>query len=152
MLLMSIVTGIGVVFLVLGLIFKTINQPRHYGCSTTGVVVDLTINSFNYNRGMNERVGFTNNYKTARYPVYEYSVRGVVYRRANKVAYYTRSITKWIESGREFPVFYENKSPSKSMLGVGVMKTLGTVFICIGLGMISLGFSMLLILFIRATL
>lgn len=94
--------------------------------TTEGIIVDMCLNPANYNLGLEKSWTMINGMKVSvsmgscssshnmYYPVYEYVVNGVTYRRARGIGYSSLLAEKKI--GRTVTVFYDPNNPEKSKM------------------------------------
>jgi len=141
-----IVLGIGALVCVLGIVFKLIGKSPYSG-QTQGTVVGMCMNAYDFQHGGSGNVSaFISSGSSGtgtRCPVFEYTVNGIVYRRANPIAYNCSLVHKML--GQPRMVYYDPKQPEKASLSKNsVFCILGIVFISIGAVMLLAGGALLL--------
>lgn len=94
--------------------------------TTEGVIVDTCLNPLNYNLGLEKSWTMTNGMKASVsigahfpgrnicYPVYEYAVNGITYRRAGAIGYHRLFAEKKI--GKTVTVFYDPENPETAKM------------------------------------
>ena len=136
----------GIILAILGLIFKLISR-KPYSQSVLGIITDSCINAYDFNNGGTGKkyVGIGNSSGgSARYPIFEYKIGGVVYKRAHNVAYNAASVYRMINHSKT--VYYNSENPQYASLSKYDTKhILGFVFTIIGIVCIILGVVFILI-------
>jgi len=145
-----IVLIIGLVFLVAGAILLIIGKLT-WKCTakTTGMIVDMCYNAFDYNRGGSGKkavlVSTGNSGPNTRCPVFEYSVGGITYRHASNVSWNIGHIKRNMNKPRE--VFYNPENPNIATLsGLNVLKLLGTILCGVAALTLIVGLILLIVL------
>lgn len=136
-----IVMGIGALACILGFIFKLAARSP-YTEQTQGTIVGMCMNAHSFNRGgsgnIRGLISSGSSHTGTRCPVFEYSVNGRVYKRANPVAYNCYKIQKML--GETRTVYYAPEAPEKaSLVKNSVFGIMGTVFVSTGGAMILAG-------------
>lgn len=101
-------------------------RKKNNMATTEGIIVDMCLNPLNYNLGLEKSWTMTNDTKISVsvgayfpgfnicYPVYEYVVDGVTYRRAGAMGYHSWFADKKI--GKTVTVFYDPKNPKEAKM------------------------------------
>lgn len=140
-----ILLGIGAIILIIGAFFIIgSNLTWKYDGKTTGKIVDMCFNAYDYNRGESGRVAVGivsggGNGGTRR-PVFEYCVDGVTYRRAGNVGANPINIHRKIENQVPVNVYYKTEDPFNSTISkTSPLKIVGIVFVSCSVFLIFLG-------------
>lgn len=138
-----IMLGVGGFILILGVIFFFVGKRNHpYESQTMGYIVDMCMNAYNYNSGGggNTKMGIYIGGTGAgnRCPIFEYTVHGITYRRADNISWNISYINK--KMGQKIPVFYNPQNPAQATLSkISPLKIIGIVFTSVGLFCVVLG-------------
>lgn len=129
-----IVLGIGTLFCFMGIVFWLVGHRPCTG-QTDGTVIGFCRSAQSFNNGGFDKLstmpGSQNIGTRTRYPVIEYTVNGVLYRRANPVAYNCAMVQRLL--GQPRAVYYDPERPERASLSkYSVFRILGTIFIVIG--------------------
>lgn len=141
-----ILIGIGCIMLLIGvLLIVSANIMWKYDGKTTGRIVDMCFNAYDYNRGQNGNlaVGIVSGGGSngTRRPVFEYCVNGVTYRRASNVGGNPINIHNKIENQVPVTVYYNTAEPFKSTISkMSPLKIIGIVFTGCSVFLLVLGF------------
>lgn len=116
-----ILFGIGLIMIIIG-IACTLggNLTWKYDGKTTGRIIDMCLNAFDYNNGNSGKVGIGiisgGGGNATRRPVYEYCVNGITYNRASSVGWNIGKIQKKIEQATPICVYYKLDNPAQSTI------------------------------------
>ncbi len=142
-----IVLGIGALFCFMGIVFWLVGQSPCTG-QTDGTVVGFCRSAQSFNKGAFDKmctapcrqdIGIR-----TWYPVLEYMVKGVLYRRAAPVAHDCATIQKLL--GQPRIIYYDPGRPERASLSkYNVFRILSTVFIAVGAVLVLTGSILLLV-------
>lgn len=148
-----ILIGIGCIILLIGILLIVAgNITWNYNGKTTGRIVDMCLNAYDYNRGQNGNmaVGIVSGGGSngTRRPVFEYCVNGVTYRRASNVGGNPINIHKKIENQVPVTVYYNITEPFQSTISkMSPLKIVGIVFAGCSAFLLVLGFILFMVSF-----
>lgn len=143
-----ILLGLGIGFLILGLIFCAFGKRNKRSSQVEGTIVDMCYNSYMYNHGGNGNVkaGISSGSQSlsSSCPVFEYQVNGVTYKRADKVAYNRGRLMRIM--GQQRVVYYDPDNPQDASLSMqSPLTVIGVVFSVLGAVMIIMAIVFLII-------
>lgn len=142
-----ILTGIGGLFLLLGIIFIPVGKSI-YKCTarTQGKIIGMCRNAYSFNHGgtggydMYINTGGNDIASGTSCPIFTYWVNGAEYRRASNTSYSIGHIKNLITSGKILDVYYNPQNPTEASLqSRSPLLVIGTVFFFAGAGLFALG-------------
>lgn len=125
-LLIYLTLGIGLVFLLVAGILKCTSDRKNKSCSvhTVGTVVDQVYSAYNKNA------------QRTWHPVFEYTAGDRQYRHRSNFG----SAKPMFEVGQRVAIRYNPDAPDEYLVEeMRIGKTLQTIFLCVGLGLLLLG-------------
>lgn len=134
-------TGFGAAFLGIGFLFlEATEKPGR--ARTKGHVVDVCLDAVAYNSGLSgaDTVGLMSvlKHSETRYPIFEYAVDGVIFRRAHPVSFKRAALKRMME--KPLIVYYDPLYPEKGSLTKHTfLGILGKCFIPAGISFLFIG-------------
>ncbi|MDE6760871.1 MAG: DUF3592 domain-containing protein [Lachnospiraceae bacterium] len=144
-----IVLGIGVLFILLGIIFFFVGKAVWKRCGRTeGKIIDMCYNAYSYNHGGNgkQAIGISTGNRSIKTqcPIFLYYVDGVEYKRADNVARNRGQIKR--SMNQTHTVYYNLDNPEDaSLIGKSIFSVIGIVFVPIGVVMLVISLVLLVI-------
>lgn len=145
----GILLMMGLFFLLAGIILFLIRKFTWiYTAQTTGQVIDMCMNAFDYNMGNSGNVSLGirtgSSSPGVRCPIYSYYVNGQEYRKASRVGHNRSYIRKMME--KPITVYYNPENPEQSCLGkIGALGFTGIVLSSFGAVMLIVGIVLIIV-------
>lgn len=138
-----IFAGVGMLFLVLGIIFVMVGKVS-FKCTaaTEGSIIDMCYNAYDYNNGGsgNRAVGiYVGDSDPGMYcPIFTYRVNGMEYTRASNVSWNRGQIKRKMNKPRT--IYYNPENPKQaSLTKQSALAIMGKIFILVGAVSIAVG-------------